>query len=145
MNFEQEFRSTSGQPFTSEGIEFMLSYCITVPLSGVLLIRYKHCILTPKQGIRLDCAVEMSLDKDKSNAFNIWCDSKMRTVSVSCKPASKVMIRNLWDHGDGVVQSWHAGAAMHAETSLDGAVILYCNSTLKNTRCRDLIVEIASG
>ena len=55
------------------------------------------------------------------------------------------MIRNIWDHGDGVVHSWHAGAAMHMETTPDGVITLYCNSTLENTHCRDLIVDVSSG
>jgi len=145
MNFEQEFRHSHGQPFMSGGVHYMLSYNMKAPMSGCLLIALRQSIRVPTQGVRIDCDVAMTLDDHSSQAFNIWADIDPRVLRVACQPSSEVMIRNIWDHGDGVVHSWHAGAAMHMETTPDGVITLYCNSTLENTHCRDLIVDVSSG
>lgn len=51
----------------------------------------------------------------------LWCDTAPQTIDfeVMGKP-STIEVKNVWDVGDGVIHSWHNGAAMIVEPLADG-------------------------
>lgn len=60
------------------------------------------------------------------------------TFTIRGKAGSSVNVRNVWDNGDGVEQSWHGGAAMCVAVTQEG-VVFGCNSTMESDACEDLV------
>ena len=53
-----------------------------------------------------------------------------------------VEVRNVWDTGDGVMQSWHSGAAMMVEQLSDGRRVYWCNDGVPDEDFDDVIFEV---
>lgn len=139
--FEEEFKKTKGMPFVSNGITYRMFYDLELGKNTEIKVRVIKFISSPRQGIRFDSAMPMSINGKQSNAFSIWLDSAPHDFTIACYPDSKVAIRNIWDNGDGVEQSWHAGGAMIMMKTENG-LICKANSTLQNDSCDDLEVEL---
>ncbi len=51
----------------------------------------------------------------------LWQDTAPQTVDFEIiGKASTIEVKNMWDFGDGVMQSWHNGAAMIVESLPNG-------------------------
>lgn len=135
--FEEEFKKTKGMPFEHNGITYRMFYDLELGENTEIKVRVIKFISSPRQGIRFDSAMPMSINGKQSNAFSIWLDSAPHDFTIACSPNSKVTIRNIWDNGDGVEQSWHAGGAMTV-AKIENGVICKANSTKHKDSCDDL-------
>jgi len=139
INFENEFRATKGKPFVVDGITYRMSYDLEPGDNANIKVHIIKFDSSPRQGIRFDSEFPMNINGKQSNAFSVWADKAPHDFLIECVPNSKVSIRNIWDNGDGVEQSWHAGGAMIVENKKN-LIVCRTNSTLLNDFCNDLEV-----
>ncbi len=102
---------------------------------------FGKCINHPKQGIRIDCNKPLSYNGKSSHALVFWKGSTQTDFNIGCPCNANLSIRNVWDYGDGVEQSWHAGGAMVVEQD-NRTIRIRANSTLQNDFCEDLHCEL---
>lgn len=120
--FERLFRESKGQPvcYKNQLIQ-MADY---LPIESVACIRI--CIESTdsewKQGIGLDCDSFFEIENERlGKKIAIWEDTAPGEVTLNIsRPCKKCFIRNLWDTGNGVIESWHNGAAMIVEEIENG-------------------------
>ena len=53
--------------------------------------------------------------------------------------SKKLEIKNVWDFGDGVMHSWHNGAAMWKEELDDGSIRYWCNDGYPDDDLNDIV------
>lgn len=140
INFENEFRATRGKPFVVNGVTYRMFYELEIGDNTNVKVNIIKFASSPRQGIRFDSETPMSINGKQGTAFSIWPDKAPHDFLIECAPNSKISIRNIWDNGDGVEQSWHAGGAMIVE---DRKNIITCraNCTRQNDSCNDLVVS----
>ena len=141
IDFETMFRKTKGLPFSEDGREYRAYIRLESGDHTRLRIRFVSGIESPRQGIRIDCAKDITFQKRRSRSLPFWRDSVPEEFLVQCAPHEEFNVRNLWDNGDGLEHSWHAGGAFWVET-LGETLRLHANSTLLNDACEDLVVEL---
>ena len=142
IEFEKRFIENAGKPFVENGTEYHMVFRINSGAHHGIHIRFVRAIKSPRQGIRLDCNSPLYANGAAGQSFVFWQNSAPFEFTVACAPGSDITVRNVWDNGDGVEQSWHAGGAMVVKE--DSKVILIrANSTLSNDRCDDLVVEFS--
>lgn len=142
IEFEKKFNLSRGRPFEEAGRCYQMFYAITEAMPKTFSLSFEYAILNPRQGLRLDCDDPLVIAGVKNKAFTLWKHTAPSHIKVERTGYASVMIRNIWDNGDGVIQSWHGGGALIAEPGMDKTVRLRCNSTLKNSDCNDLVVLI---
>ena len=144
IDFESEFTKSQGQPIAIAGKKYYMYYSFHVPKETLVKIIFISAISTPRQGVRIDADKTIKCLGRETNSLNIWHspDKEEHEIAVFCPEETSFNLRNIWDNGDGVVQSWHGGGAMMV--SQDGnKFIINCNSTLSDDRCRDCIFEVS--
>ena len=143
IDFESEFIKSQGQPFAIDGKEYYMCYSIHVPKETWIKIKFISAISAPRQGVRVDADKPLEWRNRKGNSINIWYPYKKEEheTTIFCPEETSINVRNIWDNGDGVVQSWHGGGAMIVEEN-NGNRLFCCNSTLTNDRCSDCIFRI---
>ena len=75
-----------------------------------------------RQGLYLktDGAIVVD-DRTVGKAIVLWHDTAPREVSLKIRTKNgECSIKNVWDTGDGVMHSWHNGAAMIVEETASG-------------------------
>ncbi len=142
IEFEKRFIENKGKPFAENGTEYHMVLRSNSEFHHGLHVRFVRAIKSPRQGIRLDCNSPLHVNGVAGQSFVFWQDSAPTEFNVACSPNSDIVARNVWDNGDGVEQSWHAGGAMIVENA-DGMIRIHANSTLANDRCDDLVVELS--
>ena len=75
-------------------------------------------------------------------AVVLWKHSAPRKVALKVySQKAEILVKNVWDVGDGVMHSWHNGAAMIIENQ--GTIRRYrCNDGHPNDDFDDLIFHI---
>ena len=143
IDFEENFIRSKGQPIIIDGKKYHMFYSITVLSKTFVKIKFIRAISLPKQGVRFDADHLIECMGVSNYSFNIWYnpDKKMQEVEVFCAEATTLQLRNIWDNGDGVVQSWNGGGAMIVDKK-DNKLNFYCNSTMANDQCLDCIFEV---
>lgn len=142
IEFEKRFIESKGKPFAENGTEYHMVLRVNSESHQGMHVRLVHAIQSPRQGIRFDCNLPLHANGVTGQALVFWRDTVPSEFDIACSPDSDIVIRNVWDNGDGVEQSWHAGGAMIVKN--DGnIIILRANSTLSNDRCEDLVVELS--
>ena len=141
IKFEQQFTATGGKPFSIDGTEYKMVFRVNSGNHHGLRIKFGDCIDSPNQGIRFDSNGNLTCRGKSNRAFVFWRNSAPDEFEITCPPQSEISIRNVWDNGDGVEQSWHAGGAMVVEQD-ERTIRIRANSTLQNDRCEDLHCEL---
>lgn len=141
IQFEELFVKAKGQPIVVAGITYCMMIRMNVASGDVLHILIDKLIQHPKQGIRFDSDKPIVVNGKIDNAHSCWLAVAPSELVVECPKECCLVIRNIWDNGDGVEQSWHAGGAM-TETEVDGCKYVKCNSTLENDAMSDLVFRV---
>ena len=105
-----------------------------------------------KQGIILDFGKKIKArvvveGVDCPNGAILWEDSTQKEVHFEIKgETSDFWVRNAWDWGDGVIQSWHHGAAMEVEEIPNGRRY-WCNDGHPDENFDDIVfrIEVTEG
>lgn len=142
IEFEKKFIESKGKPFVENGTKYHMVLSLKTGRHQGIRVRILKGIEHPRQGIRFDSESSLQANGVRGSSLVFWRKSAPSEFDVGCSPNSDIDIRNVWDHGDGVEQSWHAGGAMIVEEEGD-VIRIRANSTLLNDKCEDLIVELS--
>ncbi len=139
--FEQQFAASGGKPFSVDNTEYRMVFRVNSCNHKGIRVKFGECVKSPTQGIRFDSEGALTCHGKTNRAFVFWRGTAPDEFEIGCSTDADITIRNVWDNGDGVEQSWHAGGAMVVEE--DGQTIrIRANSTLQNDRCEDLHCEL---
>lgn len=141
IKFEELFIKAKGQSIVVDGITYCMMIRMNVESGGVLHIMIDKLIQHPRQGIRFDSDKPIVINGKIDKAHSCWLAVAPSELVVECPDECCLVIRNIWDNGDGVEQSWHAGGAMMC-ADVEGGKSVRCNSTLENDDMNDLVFRI---
>jgi|SRR5579875_328792 hypothetical protein len=123
-SFEPMFIKSRGKPIVYKGKTLIMGD--DFPLEGANKFRlvFEECNGEWRQGVALNCKgsfVFRGESFDGTGGIVFWHDTAPQTVELEVigKP-STIEVKNVWDVGDGVIHSWHNGAAMIVESLPDG-------------------------
>lgn len=143
--FEKEFEKSKGKPITYKGKIIRMWDQFQLPRKE---IRLKFRIISTnsewRQGISLKTTGSFFFGNDREfkNSIGIWEDTASSEDIFLCKSDDLVIeVVNVWDTGDGVIQSWHNGAAMWYEEIRNGKRY-HCNDGHPDDDFDDIIFEI---
>jgi hypothetical protein len=143
--FEDLFLESKGKPVEYNGETVQMMDELSVGKSACLQIRFEQANSEWRQGISLTTEGTFEVGGQKiKRGLALWQDTAPQEVEVVVTSKSeKVQIKNIWDVGDGVVHSWHNGAAMIVDS--DGEQKRYrCNDGHADDDFDDLVFTLTS-
>lgn len=142
--FEELFFQSGGNPVEYKGriIQMVDVVKLNSSFQKIRLI-FEEFGSNWKQGVMLRSKGEFIIDgKRIKNSIILWQVTAPRIVEFGISSnAGEIEVRNVWDTGDGVVHSWHAGAAIYIEETGAGKRY-YCNDGHLDDDFNDLIFTI---
>jgi hypothetical protein len=96
-----------------------------------------------RQGVSLDAYGKVVVANQTINGpIVLWEDTAPAETDIMVSDAPGVLeVKNVWDTGDGVTQSWHNGAAMVLE-GVDGGRRYLCNDGRPDEDFDDIVFRI---
>jgi hypothetical protein len=141
--FERLFIQSRGQPITYGDKRIQLADTFKIPPTctlQVVMLSYKK---QWRQGVHVSTSGSLVVnDRTVKNAIVLWTDTAPQTISIKVASTDGVCrVKNVWDTGNGTIQSWHNGAAMVVDSA--SKVRRYeCNDGHPNDDFDDLIFTI---
>lgn len=126
--FEPFFMQSKGEPIQYHGHQLVLMDRFPLFGCGAVRVALYSARSEWRQGLRFDSSGLLTAETGESNtAFAFWFDSAPRSFTIAVQPGlDQIQVRNIWDTGDGVMHSWHFGAAMIVE-EIDHGRRYHCN------------------
>lgn len=142
--FEELFRKSKGQPVEYQGLRLQLADTLVVSPSDRLIIEFQSAEGRYRQGIMLKTDGRFVINAQEiRKAAVLWQDTAPDTVTVDVHSQNgEVLVYNVWDHGDGVTQAWHNGAAMVVEDLGSGMKRYSCNDGYPDDDLDDLVFVV---
>lgn len=141
--FEELFLKSKGQPIDYNGRLVQMMDELPVGHRQKLRVTFESVNSDWRQGIALMTDGFFKFNGQRiSNSIAIWQDTAPRVVELQVESKDrKCRVKNIWDVGDGVVHSWHNGAAMIVERDASRNRYL-CNDGRADDDFDDLILEL---
>lgn len=141
-SFEEYFNETDGQPFYHDEKKIQLSLHINLDKPSKFRLNNFQIGSDWKQGIVVR-AVEGSLNYDgiENSAFVFWQNNFRKNIDFEFIDGEKLIVYNVWDTGNGVMQSGHNGAGIFIEQTNE-KTILNCNDAYPDGSMTDLIFTL---
>ncbi len=124
--FSEFFIKTKGQPINYKGKTLYLVDKFPVADDDTIIIIFEKTNSNWKQGVSIDITGKCEymgklFEKGKGVNMIFWEDTspKQTELRIFTKKGF-VWIKNIWDTGNGTVESWHGGAAMIVEEIENG-------------------------
>lgn len=104
---------------------------------------FEECNVEWRQGLALSFKGELRVnDQSIRRGLVLWRDTAPQAVDLFVvNRISKITLKNVWDTGDGVIHSWHNGAAMIIEPLSRGRRYR-CNDGLADEDFDDLVFRM---
>jgi hypothetical protein len=120
MSIEQLFLESRGQPVVYKGQTICMVDRIDVAEDQVLKVTFEEIRSDWRQGVCLTVNGEFEVAGQViQNSVVLWHDTSPTAIEVHVQARDGTcQIKNVWDIGDGVMQSWHNGAAMIVHRSM---------------------------
>ena len=114
VSFQELFTGSRGQPIEYQGLTLKLVDEFPLDNSSRLRLTVEHIDSEWKQGLVLRTKGSFLVNNQKvPKSIVLWEDTAPAVIEIEVQsPDDHIKINNVWDHGDGVVQAWHHGAAM---------------------------------
>ena len=143
MSFEDIFLASRGQPVEYEGQIIQLMDAIFLPSHATLRIIREASKRGWRQGIHLSTDGYFTVNQQiVPEAVVLWADTAPAKISLGVHSESGTChVKNVWDTGDGTMQSWHNGAAMIVEKT-DNGRRYRCNDGNPNADFDDIIFRL---
>lgn len=143
-SFEELFRESQGQPVKYK--QHVIQLFDRVPIASDQRVRvvFESVQSDWNQGVALDTEGEFQVDDHPpvKKGVALWCKAPPRQFLVHIKSKKRqCLIKNVWDVGDGVMHSWHNGAAMIVEEIRNGRRYR-CNDGRPDDDFDDLVFRI---
>lgn len=117
-SFQEQFEASGGMPIEYRGQTLRMVDDYPVPDARIIRLELESADSEWRQGVYLTIESGRIVveGKDCQNGAVLWYDSAPQSVHVEIAgDATTIQIRNVWDTGNGVLESWHHGAAMIVE------------------------------
>lgn len=143
--FEEMFKASKGQPITYMGKTLVMVDLLPIVDGEKLKVVFEHTESKWRQGVmlRIRGGGELIVDGLVCKLPVLWEDTAPKEVPivVKVKKSNNLEIKNIWDTGDGVIQSWHNGAAMIVQLTDNGRRYL-CNDGQPDDDFNDIIFRV---
>ena len=142
-SFEELFFKSKGKPvvYGNKTIQMVDRLCVQNGQEFSLTIESVNADW--RQGVCLTTDGSFVVNKQTINkSIILWHDTAPKIVQIKINTRKgELQIKNVWDTGDGVVHSWHNGAAMIVEEIANGRRYL-CNDGRADDDFNDLIFSL---
>lgn len=121
-NFQSLFFASKGQPIEYGGQLIQMVDRLPISKSQKLCVVFESKNSDWRQGVHLSTVGTFEVNGQKiKNAVVLWEDTAPEESGLAINSKSgECLIKNVWDVGDGIMHSWHGGAAMIASNGDDG-------------------------
>jgi hypothetical protein len=121
-SFEQLFRESKGKPIRYNGKLLQLVDRLTLTNGQQLKLTFESVSSQWRQGVCLKTDGGFIVNgQDLKKSVVLWHDTAPREMAFRVRTRKGFCdVKNVWDTGDGVMQSWHNGAAMRVEKTPSG-------------------------
>ena len=143
--FEEMFRESKGKPVDYHGQTIQMKDEIATGKSARLRVEFESTNSEWRQGVALTTGGMFEVGGQRiKDAIVLWEDTAPQQVDIAVTSKSgRVEVKNVWDVGNGVIESWHNGAAMIVD--VDGAKRRYrCNDGHPDEDFDDLVFELTT-
>ena len=143
--FDKEFRKSSGKPIKYKNLILVRWDHLPLP-DRTSHIRYKIVSTDSewRQGISVRSEGTIVYDDQvvKRKWADIWEDKLPREGDFECHSDEKILqVKNIWDTGNGCIESWTNGAAIWIEEIPDGRRY-HCNDGHFDDDFNDIVFEL---
>lgn len=142
-SFQEMFEVSAGKPIEYQGRTLVMFDDFPTEGATQLRLIFEECKGDWRQGVALRIEGKFNLNKQIINkGIVLWQDSAPQTVEMELvgKPPT-LEVKNVWDTGDGVIHSWHNGAAMIVEDLPNGRRYR-CNDGFADDDFDDLVFRL---
>ena len=143
VSFQLMFEESAGKPIDYQGKT--LAMLDRFPTEGATRLRlvFESCNGEWRQGVALRIDGNFKIHGQSFNkGVVLWHDTAPEVVDLEIPPkVSVVEVNNVWDVGDGVIHSWHNGAAMIVE-SVENGTRYHCNDGFADDDFDDIVFRI---
>jgi hypothetical protein len=142
-SFEDLFLKSKGQPVDYDGRVIQMVDRVPVENGQEIHVAFESTNSDWRQGVHLSTDGSFDVNGQTiKKAVVLWRDTAPSEVVLKVKSKNgECLVKNVWDVGDGVVHSWHSGAAMIVEQS--GSVRRYrCNDGRADDDFDDVIFSL---
>jgi hypothetical protein len=142
-SIENIFIQSKGQPVNYNGHLIQMVDYVQIERDKSIEITFESTNSEWRQGIHLSIDGAFLINGVTiKKSLVLWQDTAPSKVVLGIKSKTgKCTVKNVWDLGDGVMHSWHNGAAMRVEKSSEGS-IYYCNDGHPDENFDDLIFHL---
>ena len=144
-NFEELFLKSKGKPVEYNGKEVRMMDEFPAKDGDALILSMEKFNSEWKQGIHLETKGFFLVNNQKiKNTIVLWQDSAPKTVEfeLSLKKQGSIIVKNVWDTGDGVMHSWHHGSGIIIEDIPDGKRY-FCNDGHPDDNFDDIVFTLS--
>lgn len=140
--FEEYFNETDGEPFYYGEKKIQLSLHISLDKPSKFRLSNFQIRSYWKQGIVVR-ALDGSLKYDgiENSTFVFWQNNFGNNIDFEFINGVKLIVFNVWDTGNGVMQSGHNGAGIFIEQTNE-KIVLNCNDAYPDGSMTDLIFTL---
>ena len=146
--FEEMFDKTKGKPIRYKGKLLFLADYLTVHNNDKYVLTIESFKSDWKQGVALKaCEGSIVIDnREFPKGVVLWQDCSILKIEFAIKAKKnkpvKLEIKNVWDTGNGLMESWHNGAAMTKEELPDGSIRYWCNDGYPDDDLNDIVFRV---
>ena len=121
-SFENLFLKSKGQPVIYNGQIIQMVDRLKVTDGQRLKLTFESMNADWRQGICLTTDIGFVVNNQTiKKATVVWFDTAPQEVFLKVHTKNgECQVKNVWDTGDGVMESWHNGAAMIVEEIVSG-------------------------
>ncbi|MBX3435836.1 MAG: hypothetical protein KF847_21165 [Pirellulales bacterium] len=143
-SFQDQFVASKGQPIEYQGNTLVMVDFFPIEDGAKLRLTFESTDGPWRQGVsvRLRENGSLILNGQESQQFACWRDTAPQVVEFEALgEVTRLEIKNVWDVGNGVMESWHNGAAMIVEETPCGRRYR-CNDGYADDDFDDIIFRI---
>lgn len=146
-NFEKLFLESKGKPIEYKGNTLYLIDSIVLKNNELIEVVIESTNSKWRQGIALglDNGQFITNGNKIGKKIGVWQDTAPTKciIEMTLKGKDRLKIYNIWDTGDGVIHSWHNGAAMKIE-EISGGKRYLCNDGYADEDFDDVIFTVVT-
>lgn len=141
--FEELFRKSKGKPVVHKGQVLHLVDFVPCAQGDLFRITFEGTSSEWRQGIMLQAPGPLEVaGKTVPGPIVLWEDTAPKVTEVRIHaPTGPLQVKNVWDTGNGVVQSWHNGAAMIIDQTYSGRCYR-CNDGHPDENFTDIVFRV---
>jgi hypothetical protein len=142
-SFQEMFEKSAGKPILYNGKTLVMLDDFPTEGSKNLRLFFEACNAEWRQGVALRFEGKFKVNGQViRRGVVLWQDTAPQTVELKViGKSSTIEVKNVWDVGDGVIHSWHNGAAMIVEPVPNGRRYR-CNDGLADDDFDDIVFRL---